>query len=137
MSNDFKEINKYILSKCYNYPVLRDQIIKNGLLILKKPKLDLFTFLFKIIISQQISDKIADDIYSSISRLNIDILYDDKSDNAGVKFSRMDLIGLPFQIIVGNKAISDNLIEIKNRRTGEAFEVKTENISSKIKELIY
>ena len=83
------------------------------------------------------ANKIANDIYSSISRLNIDILYDDKSDNAGVKFSRMDLIGLPFQIIVGNKAISDNLIEIKNRKTGEALEVKTENISSKIKELIY
>ena len=83
------------------------------------------------------ANKIADEIYSSISSLNIDILYDDKSDNAGVKFSRMDLIGLPFQIIVGNKAISDNLIEIKNRKTGEAFEVKTENISSKIKELIY
>ena len=66
MSNDFKEINKYILSKCCNYPVLRGQILENGLLILKKPKLDLFTFLFKIIISQQISDKIADDIWSKI-----------------------------------------------------------------------
>ena len=81
--------------------------------------------------------KIADEIYSSISSLNIEILYDDKSDNAGVKFSRMDLIGLPFQIIVGNKAISDNLIEIKNRKTGEVFEVKTDNISGKIKELIH
>ncbi len=83
------------------------------------------------------ANRIADGIYSSISSSNIDILYDDKSDNAGVKFSRMDLIGLPFQIIVGNKAISDNLIEVKNRKTGEALEVKTENISSKIKELIY
>ena len=83
------------------------------------------------------ANKIADEIYSSISSLNIEILYDDKSDNAGVKFSRMDLIGLPFQIIVGNKTISDNLIEVKNRKTGETLEVKTENISSKIKELIY
>ncbi len=83
------------------------------------------------------ANKISEEIYSSISSLNIDILYDDKSDNAGVKFSRMDLIGLPFQIIVGNKAISDNFVDIKNRKTGESFEVKTENISSKIKELIY
>ena len=49
----------------------------------------------------------------------------------------MYMIAMPFQIIEGNKAISDNLIEIKNRKTGEALEVKTENISSKIKELIY
>tara|TARA_Y100000741_G_scaffold361389_1_gene345257 strand:+ start:16 stop:1344 length:1329 start_codon:yes stop_codon:yes gene_type:complete len=81
--------------------------------------------------------KIADKIYSSALRLKIDILYDDKSDNAGVKFSRMDLIGLPFQIIVGNKAISDNLVEIKNRKTGEASEVKIDTISDKIKELIF
>ena len=66
MSNDFKEINKYILGKCDDFPSLMSQIKENGLLILKKPKLDLFTFLFKIIISQQISNKIADDIWSKI-----------------------------------------------------------------------
>ncbi len=66
MSNDFKEINKYILSKCDDFPSLMSQIKENGLLFLKKPKLDLFTFLFKIIISQQISNKIAYDIWSKI-----------------------------------------------------------------------
>ena len=81
--------------------------------------------------------KIADEIYQSISSQNIDILYDDKSDNAGVKFSRMDLIGLPFQVIVGNKAISDNLVEVKNRKTGETSEIKIDNISDRIKELIF
>ena len=81
--------------------------------------------------------KVADKIYQSISSQNIDILYDDKSDNAGVKFSRMDLIGLPFQVIVGNKAISDNLVEVKNRKTGETSEIKIDNISDRIKELIF
>ena len=81
--------------------------------------------------------KVADEIYQSISIQNIDILYDDKSDNAGVKFSRMDLIGLPFQVIVGNKAISDNLVEVKNRKTGETSEIKIDNISDRIKELIF
>ena len=81
--------------------------------------------------------KVADMIYQSISSQNIDILYDDKSDNAGVKFSRMDLIGLPFQVIVGNKAISDNLVEVKNRKTGETSEIKIDHISDRIKELIF
>tara|TARA_B100001029_G_scaffold57190_1_gene46148 strand:+ start:34 stop:1362 length:1329 start_codon:yes stop_codon:yes gene_type:complete len=81
--------------------------------------------------------KIAEEIYSSITNLNIEILYDDRHDNAGVKFSRMDLLGLPFQIIIGNKTISENLVEIKVRKTGEAFEVNKDNISKKIKELIY
>ena len=80
--------------------------------------------------------KIANEIYLSALNLNIDVLYDDKLDNAGVKFSRMDLIGLPFQIIIGNKAISDNVIEIKNRKTGEVSEVNIDNIIDKIKELV-
>ena len=48
----------------------------------------------------------------------------------------MDLIGLPFQIVIGNKAISDNVIEIKNRKTGEVSEVNIDNILDKIKELV-
>ncbi len=79
---------------------------------------------------------IADKIYLSALNLNIDILYDDKLDNAGVKFSRMDLIGLPFQIVIGNKAVSDNVAEIKNRKSGEVSEVNIDNIIDKIKELI-
>ena len=80
--------------------------------------------------------KIANEIYLSALNLNIDVLYDDKLDNAGVKFSRMDLIGLPFQIVIGNKAITDNVIEIKNRKTGEVSEVNIDNILDKIKELV-
>ncbi len=54
------------------------------------------------------------------------MLYDDTEESIGVKFARMDLIGLPWQIIVGKKAVSENLVEIKNRVTGEVKEIQIE-----------
>lgn len=41
------------------------------------------------------------------------MLYDDTDESVGVKFARMDLIGLPWQIIIGKKAVSENIVEVK------------------------
>ena len=73
---------------------------------------------------------ISDDVYEKLSSAGFDVLYDDKDDNPGVKFSRMDLIGLPYQVIIGNKSKSDSILEIKNRKTNDISEVSIENITS-------
>lgn len=65
--------------------------------------------------------KIADTIYQDLLAKNVEVLYDDTDERAGAKFANMDLIGLPWQIIVGSKAV-DGIVEIKNRRTNERFE---------------
>ena len=69
--------------------------------------------------------KAADDIYNLLLKNNRDVLYDDKNDNAGVKFSRMDLIGIPYQIIIGNRVVTENQVEIKNRKNGKSENIKT------------
>ncbi|WP_375315973.1 proline--tRNA ligase [Wolbachia endosymbiont (group A) of Colletes cunicularius] len=66
----------------------------------------------------------ADKIYKALK--SDEVLYDDTEGSVGVKFSRMDLIGLPWQIIVGKKAVSENIVEIKNRATGKIEEIKIE-----------
>ena len=53
------------------------------------------------------------------SAAGIDPLYDDKNDRGGVKFSRMDLIGLPYQITVGPRGLKEGIVEVKTRATGE------------------
>ena len=73
---------------------------------------------------------ISDDVYEKLLNVGFDVLYDDKADNPGVKFSRMDLLGLPYQIIVGNRSKSDSILEVKNRKTGDISEVSIENITS-------
>ncbi len=73
---------------------------------------------------------ISDDVYEKLLGAGFDVLYDDKDDNPGVKFSRMDLIGLPYQVIIGNKSKSDSILEVKNRKTGDISEVNIVNITS-------
>ena len=73
---------------------------------------------------------ISNGVYEKLLSAGFDVLYDDKNDNPGVKFSRMDLIGLPFQVIVGNKSKNDSILEVKNMNTGDISEVSIENITS-------
>ncbi|QDH14615.1 proline--tRNA ligase [Oecophyllibacter saccharovorans] len=51
------------------------------------------------------------------------ILYDDRSERAGVKFNDADLLGLPWQVIVGPRSAKNGLVELKNRATGERTEL--------------
>ncbi|QKX01528.1 proline--tRNA ligase [Wolbachia endosymbiont of Cruorifilaria tuberocauda] len=55
-----------------------------------------------------------------------EVLYDDTEESVGVKLARMNLIGLPWQIIIGKKAANANIIEIKNRVTGNVEETQVE-----------
>jgi prolyl-tRNA synthetase len=63
-----------------------------------------------------------------------EILYDDREERAGVKFADMDLIGLPWQIIVGPKGIAKGMVEVKSRRTGERQESLLEAVLERFRE---
>ncbi|RZI45797.1 proline--tRNA ligase [Candidatus Finniella inopinata] len=65
-------------------------------------------------------------LYQQLATRGFDVLYDDRSERIGVKFADMDLIGLPWQIVVGNKTIEHNTVELKNRRTGERQDLSIE-----------
>jgi prolyl-tRNA synthetase len=78
----------------------------------------------------------ADSLYDELNKAGISTLYDDTDDSAGVKFNNADLMGMPVQIIIGNKNISSGQVEIKNRETGERFTVKIDEINDKLKEIL-
>jgi prolyl-tRNA synthetase len=63
-------------------------------------------------------DRACEDLYRRLENASISVLYDDRDDRAGAKFTAMDLIGLPWQIIVGPKGIKAGEIELKERATG-------------------
>ena len=91
--------------------------------------------LIKLKSSDEKINNICDDIYSNLLNENVDVLYDDKKDNTGVKFSKMDLIGLPLQMIIGNKTIETNEVEIKYRKSGEVKYIKVENLQNFVQEI--
>ncbi len=65
---------------------------------------------------------LAEDLYRLLGK-DYEVLYDDRKVRAGYKFNDADLIGIPLQIIIGSKGLEKGIIEIKNRKTGEAEEV--------------
>jgi prolyl-tRNA synthetase len=65
------------------------------------------------------TDAACADLYKQLESAGIDVLYDDTDERAGGKFATMDLIGLPFQLIVGPKGVKSGEVEVKDRKTGE------------------
>lgn len=65
------------------------------------------------------TDGACEDLYGKLQKAGIEVLYDDTSERAGAKFSTMDLIGLPWQLVIGPRGVKNGEAEIKNRRTGE------------------
>ncbi|MDO9459913.1 MAG: proline--tRNA ligase, partial [Alphaproteobacteria bacterium] len=71
-------------------------------------------------------DAACSDLYGKLLAAGKDVLYDDTDDRAGAKFATMDLIGLPWQAIIGPKGVKNGVVEIKNRATGERQELSAE-----------
>ncbi|MCT4656068.1 MAG: proline--tRNA ligase [Cohaesibacter sp.] len=65
------------------------------------------------------TDAACEQLYERLGNAGFDVLYDDRSGQAGAKFATMDLIGLPWQVIVGPRGLKSGEVEIKDRATGE------------------
>ena len=72
--------------------------------------------------------KISDEIYQKLLNKNLEILYDDRDCSIGKKLADNELIGTPFQIVVGKRDLKDNLIELKNRTTNESKKMSPEEV---------
>ena len=62
--------------------------------------------------------KLAEEIYGELKQADVDVLLDDRPERAGVKFKDCDLIGYPLRVTIGPKAVQENIVEIKVRKTG-------------------
>jgi prolyl-tRNA synthetase len=65
------------------------------------------------------TDAACEKLYSAFTAGGIDVLYDDTEERAGAKFASMDLIGLPWQVLVGPKGLAEGKVEVKRRASGE------------------
>ena len=64
------------------------------------------------------TDAACGSVYEQFTNAGIEILYDDTNERAGGKFATMDLIGLPYQIVIGPKGLKDGQAEVTDRQTG-------------------
>ncbi len=64
------------------------------------------------------TDEAARQLYGKLDAAGIEVLLDDTDERAGAKFATMDLIGIPYQLIVGPKGLKQGEVEVKDRKTG-------------------
>jgi len=74
--------------------------------------------LINLKVGDKATDAACEDLYGKLERAGVSVLYDDTEERAGAKFASMDLIGLPFQLIVGPKGLKGGEIEVKERQSG-------------------
>jgi prolyl-tRNA synthetase len=68
----------------------------------------------------------ADDLYAKLGRAGVEVLYDDRDDSPGAKFAAMDLVGLPYQLVIGPRGLDRGVVELKTRKTGARQELSAE-----------
>ena len=66
---------------------------------------------------------LVEDLYARLRALGVEVLLDDRDERAGVKFATMELIGLPWQVVVGPRGAAEDKVELKNRATGAKEEL--------------
>ncbi|HOW87371.1 MAG TPA: proline--tRNA ligase [Candidatus Omnitrophota bacterium] len=78
-------------------------------------------FAAEIITVNQNDEKVraaAEKIYEELTAAGAEVLYDDRDERAGVKFNDADLVGIPKQIVIGERNLKDGKVEIKDRAAG-------------------
>jgi len=79
---------------------------------------------------------ISDKIYKELENGGYEVLMDDRDERAGVKFKDADLIGIPIRVIVGEKTLAKNMVEVKLRKETGTRRVKSAQVKNLIQELI-
>ena len=77
-------------------------------------------------------DGVCSDLYAKLRRAGVEVLYDDRDERPGVKFATMDLIGLPYQLIVGPRGVKQGVVELKRREGGKAEELSADSALARL-----
>ena len=79
--------------------------------------------------------EVAETLYKNLQKLGVDVLIDDRAERAGVKFKDADLVGISIKIVVSEKNLKDDKIEIKLRHSGEVMLVPSQDAIATILKL--
>ncbi|MGC6388637.1 proline--tRNA ligase [Ewingella sp. S1.OA.A_B6] len=71
---------------------------------------------------------VAEELYQTLRAKGIDVILDDRKERPGVMFADMELIGVPHQVVIGDRNLDAQELEYKNRRTGEKLMIKQSDI---------
>ena len=78
--------------------------------------------------------RVLESLYEQLREAGVETLYDDRDERGGVKLGSMDMIGLPWQVIVGPRGIANGTVELKRRSSGEREELSVESALARLTE---
>jgi prolyl-tRNA synthetase len=77
--------------------------------------------------------KQAEELYSTLTKRGVEVLFDDRDLSAGEKFADSDLIGIPMRVVVSEKSLAQGGVELKERKGGESSIITTEELLATFK----
>lgn len=80
--------------------------------------------------------RVADSIYKELVQENIEVLYDDREEAAGVKFNDADLLGLPVRLVVSQRNLKEGVVELKKRSDSCAYKLKTDTAAENVRKML-
>jgi len=87
-------------------------------------------------VSQEQILKTAEDLYSILDQSGIQVVIDDRDESAGVKFKDADLVGIPIHLVIGQRTLKEDSVEIKLRKGGVSKKVKVEEVVKEIRSIL-
>lgn len=82
------------------------------------------------------TDEACAGLYEKFVNAGVEVLYDDTDERAGGKFAAMDLIGLPYQVIVGPKGLKGGEVELKFRQKGDRETIPLDSVVNRVVDLV-
>ncbi len=76
--------------------------------------------------------RMAEDLFAQLDRAGIETLYDDTEERAGAKFATMELIGIPWQVVIGPRSARAGLVELRSRARGESEEIAPDALLARL-----
>ena len=77
-----------------------------------------------------------DAISSALCDAGIEVVVDDRDERPGVKFADNDLMGFPYQIVIGKRGLKNGTVELKDRATGDRVDVAIDEVASKVAQMV-
>jgi prolyl-tRNA synthetase len=78
----------------------------------------------------------AGDLERQLETAGIEVLLDDRDERPGVKFNDADLVGIPYQVVIGEKGLAQGQVELKERRTSTVTKVAPSEVLARLQELL-
>ena len=78
----------------------------------------------------------AERLASELAVAGIEVVIDDRDERAGVKFADADLIGWPYQVVVGKRGVAEGIAEVKDRATGDRVSIPLDQLVAHVAKLV-